>query len=228
MFHIKDQEWGELLNPFFATPELAKLYSTVSNAYLDADCYPHPLDIFRALETTTYSKTKVVILGQDPYHTKGIANGMAFATNPDNATPPSLRNIFAEVYRSTRKQPQDRTLLSWAGQGVLLLNTTLTVQEGTPEAHTGFGWQEFTSAVIDCLLEKKTALVYLLFGAHAQGWLRDRTVPANQLVIPTSHPSPRSFNKGSTASPAFWGSDCFLKANSFLAAHGETPITWAC
>lgn len=211
----KDKLAGEFEKPYFR--ELAEF---VRKEYRDTRVYPEPKNIFRAFELCPFDKTEVVILGQDPYHGKGQANGLCFAVNPGVNAPPSLQNIFKELESDLgRPISRDTDLARWAKQGVLLLNATLTVRAAQAGAHQGHGWEQFTDAAIRVLNEEKKHLVYILWGnyAKAKGAHIDRS---DNLLIESAHPSPFSAYGG------FFGSKPFSKANAYLVAHGKRTIEW--
>ena len=181
-----------------------------------------PQDPFRALKLTPRDAVKVVILGQDPYHGEGQATGLAFAVQPGVATPPSLRNIFKELQLWSPARKTDGDLTGWAEQGVLLLNTVLTVELGTPAAHAGWGWEALTDQLIARCAEGGER-VFMLWGAHAQAKLAKLDV-SRQLVLTSSHPSPLSATRSDAP---FMGSGAFDKANAWLAAKGLARIDWS-
>ena len=181
--------------------------------------YPTEENIFSSLQLTPLNKTKVVILGQDPYHRPGQANGLAFSVNKEVSIPPSLNNIFKEVSDDlNRPPPKNGDLTFWAKQGVLLLNTVLTVEDSHPDSHAGHGWEEFTDRIIEILNQKKN-IVFLLWGAKAQrkGLMIDQN---RHMVLCAPHPSPLSAYKG------FFGCKHFSKTNQYLQAKGKKPISW--
>jgi uracil-DNA glycosylase len=192
----------------------------VKEEYQKATVYPHPKNIFRAFDLCPLDRVKVVILGQDPYHGEGQANGLCFAVNAGVQAPPSLQNIFKEL-ESDLGHPvsHDTDLSRWAEQGVLLLNATLTVRAAQAGSHQGKGWERFTDAVIKRLNDEREHLVFILWGnyAKAKGARIDRS---KHLVIESAHPSPLSAHAG------FFGSKPFSKANAYLEAHGERPVGW--
>lgn len=182
--------------------------------------YPKNAEVFAALSLTPFNRVKVVILGQDPYHGPGQAHGLCFSVRPGVPLPPSLQNIFKELRSDLGCSiPTSGSLEHWALQGVLLLNTTLTVQEGQPLSHANLGWERFTDRVIKELNERRDGIVFMLWGSHAQkkGAAIDTT---RHLVLKAPHPSPLSAHRG------FLGCRHFSKANEFLSAHGGTPINW--
>ena len=207
-----DESWKGVLAEEFEKPYFAELAGFVKNAYRTRTVYPAPGKIFAAFDRTPFDKVKVVILGQDPYHEPGQAQGLAFYVPPQVRTPPSLQNIAKELGHMP-------DLLSWTGQGVMLLNATLTVEAHKAGSHQNRGWETFTDAVIRALAERRENLVFVLWGSYAQrkGAFIDR---ARHLVIASAHPSPLSAHRG------FFGSRPFEKANEYLAAHGMTPIAW--
>lgn len=180
--------------------------------------YPDASDIFRAF--TLLNETKVIIIGQDPYHGDGQANGYAFAVNRSFPIPPSLRNIFKEVKDDMGELHADKTLTHWAKQGVMLLNTTLTVSEGDPGSHFKLGWIKVTSKVIEYLSSTRDNLVFILWGAHAQKMVKHIENYDKHLVIQSPHPSPFSAHTG------FFGSKPFSRTNAYLLQHGKEPIQW--
>lgn len=212
--------WKERLIDEFANDYFQQLSAFVREEYQRATVYPDPKQIFRAFDETPFTDVKVVILGQDPYHGPGQANGLCFAVNPGVRPPPSLQNIFKEL-ESDLGRPVDRDpdLSRWAKQGVLLLNATLTVNARTPGSHQGRGWEQFTDAVVKKLGDEREGLVFILWGNYAKqkGAHIDRT---RHLVIESAHPSPFSANYG------FFGSKPFSKTNAYLESQGKAPIDW--
>jgi len=216
-----EPSWKEKLKEEFGQSYFEELTSFVRNEYSKAVVYPHPKNIFRAFDLCPFDRVKAVILGQDPYHGKGQANGLSFAVEPGVRPPPSLQNIFKEI-QSDLGEPlvhTDGDLSRWATQGVLLLNATLTVRGGGAGSHQDKGWERFTDAVIRTLSEEREHLVFILWGnyAKAKGAHIDRS---KHLVLESPHPSPFS------ASSGFFGSKPFSKANAYLTEHGMTPIDW--
>jgi uracil-DNA glycosylase len=207
-----NNSWDEILEEEFKKPYFSSLMSFVENAYQTATVYPPEEKIFNAFVKTPFDKVKVVILGQDPYHEPGEAQGLCFYVPENVKTPPSLRNIAKEL----GKMPN---LLDWAEQGVLLLNATLTVEAHKAGSHQKKGWEIFTDAVIKHLSEKKENLVFILWGAYAQkkGQIINKE---RHLTIESAHPSPLSARRG------FFGSKPFDKANDYLIRHAITPIIW--
>jgi uracil-DNA glycosylase len=207
-----NNSWDEILEEEFKKPYFSSLMSFVENAYQTATVYPPEEKIFNAFVKTPFDKVKVVILGQDPYHEPGEAQGLCFYVPENVKTPPSLRNIAKEL----GKMPN---LLNWAEQGVLLLNATLTVEAHKAGSHQKKGWEIFTDAVIKHLSEKKENLVFILWGAYAQkkGQIINKE---RHLTIESAHPSPLSARRG------FFGSKPFDKANDYLIRHAITPIIW--
>lgn len=216
-----EPSWQKVLAPEFDQEYFKNLATFVKEQYKRATVYPPPKFIFRAFELTPFDKVKVVILGQDPYHGEGQANGLCFAVGSGIRPPPSLQNIYKEIETDTgkKRELQDGDLEEWAQQGVLLLNATLTVEAGKAGSHQNQGWEQFTDAVIRILSEQKENLVFMLWGAYAKkkGEVIDR---AKHLVIESAHPSPLSAYNG------FFGSRPFTRCDQYLLAHGETPIIW--
>lgn len=187
------------------------------------DIYPPSDQVFRALSLTPPDKLKCVIVGQDPYHSPGAANGLAFSINPGRSLQPSLENIFKEYHDDTGYPvPASGDLTPWAEHGVLLLNTSLTVQRGCPNSHAGWGWDEFTGAVLEAAWKLPQPVVFVLWGANARRFaLRVTFLPAsNKEIIQSSHPSPFSANRG------FFGSRPFTQVNTLLEKHGAEPVDW--
>ncbi len=216
-----EESWKEKLAEEFERPYFKELSEFVRKEYLEEKIYPAPKYVFRAFELCPFDSVKVVILGQDPYHGEGQANGLSFAVDEKMKLPPSLQNIFKEI-ESDLGEPikhRDGDLSRWATQGVLLLNATLTVRAHMAGSHQGKGWEQFTDAVIRVLSEQREHLVFILWGNYARlkGAHIDRT---KHLVIESAHPSPFSAANG------FFGSKPFSKANQYLIEQGETPIDW--
>ena len=197
-----------------------KLHEFIDNEYNTKTIYPPRENIFFALKNTPYEYVKVVILGQDPYHGEGEAHGMCFSVNPGVKVPPSLQNIFKELHRDLGcKIPNNGYLLKWARQGVLMLNSVLTVQKDKPASHQGKGWEIFTDRIIEEINNKKTPVVFLLWGNFAK---QKASLITNEkhLVLTSSHPSPFSVRYG------FDGCSHFSKTNKFLIQNNMTPIDW--
>ena len=215
-----EESWKRVLAAEFDKPYFAELADFVRGAYASGRCYPPAKLIFNAFDRTPFDKVKVVILGQDPYHEPGQAQGLAFYVPPDVQTPPSLVNIAKELESDIGGAGcAIPDLMSWADQGVLLLNATLTVAAHRAASHQGRGWETFTDAAVRALAEGREHLVFLLWGASAQrkGAFIDRS---RHCVIESPHPSPLSAFRG------FFGSRPFSRANAYLAAHGVAPIAW--
>lgn len=218
---IFNNDWDEQLKEETEKDYFQELRYKLAKEYKLHKVYPPKEDLFKALKLTPYEDTKVVILGQDPYHGPGQAHGLSFSVKPGVRIPPSLVNIYKELHSDLGVPiPNHGTLVHWAEQGVLLLNTVLTVRDGEANSHKGLGWERFTDAVIEKLNERDKPVVFILWGSHAQkkGAFIDRK---KHLVIQTVHPSPLSVHRG------FFGSRPFSKANAFLAAHGIKPVDWA-
>lgn len=195
----------------------AKILDSVD---FDLTIYPPKELIFRALELTPFENIKVVILGQDPYHGEGEANGLAFSVNKGVKLPPSLRNIYEELKSDMGiKIPNHGDLTSWAKQGVLLLNSVLTVEKDKPASHRNIGWEEYTDSIIKKISDKKENIVFILWGKYAQS-KKDFIDERKYLVISSPHPSPFSANKG------FFGSKPFSKTNTYLKSKGKKEIDW--
>ncbi len=213
-------DWDDVIGGEFSKPYYLKLREFLKAEYENYNIYPDMYDLFTALKVTSYKDTKVVILGQDPYHEKNQAHGMSFSVKPGVAIPPSLLNMYKELNRSLGLFiPNNGYLLDWAKQGVLLLNTVLTVREGEANSHRGKGWEIFTDSVIKALSERKDPVIFLLWGNNAREKknLIDET---RHYVLEAPHPSPLSANRG------FIGSDHFKKANEILISLLKSPIDW--
>ena len=214
-------DWNPLLRDEFAKPYWAELQSFVAAQRADHPVFPPEADVFAALHLTPFVDVKVVILGQDPYHGPGQAHGLCFSVHPGVRLPPSLRNIFKELHEDLGfDPPPNGNLDAWARQGVLLLNTTLTVRSGSAASHQGRGWETFTDQVIRAVSTKTETVVFILWGAAA----RKKKVLVDQarhVIIESAHPSPLSARNG------FFGSRPFSRANAALVAASRTPINWS-
>lgn len=217
-----EEGWKNHLSEEFEKPYFRALTQKVRQDYADPTVrvYPPGKEIFAAFDASPFDATKVVIIGQDPYHGPGQANGLCFSVAPGVMMPPSLVNIFKEVSADIgAPMPADGDLSRWARQGVLLLNSSLTVREHAPKSHSGIGWETFTDAAVNALASEKMGLVFMLWGSDAirKGAKIDRE---KHLVLTSPHPSPLSAYRG------FFGNRHFSKANEYLVAHGKTPIVW--
>lgn len=213
-------DWDEILADEWEKPYYKELRQFLKREYSTQVIYPHMNDIFNALKLTSFEDTKVVIIGQDPYHGEGQAHGLCFSVKKGVALPPSLKNIFKELQTDVGKPPATHgELTHWAEQGVLLLNNVLTVREGSPASHKGMGWEIFTDRVIAELNRKETPVVFLLWGAHAQKKAEIITNPIHKKLA-CVHPSPLSASRG------FFGCRHFSKTNEILRANGLTEIQW--
>jgi uracil-DNA glycosylase len=223
MFQLADYldvKWKESLKEEISSPEFLFLEAFLQQEYRNQVIFPPFPDIFNALNFCRPKDVKVVILGQDPYHGVGEANGLAFSVNRGVKVPPSLRNIFVEINRDLQNdKPEHGNLVSWAEQGVLLLNACLTVRKDEPASHQQMGWEQFTDAVIRYLSKHSNHLVFLLWGNFAK--LKESLIDKNKhLVLLTTHPSPFSAHRG------FIGCGHFSEANKFLQKNHLTPIDW--
>lgn len=215
-----DNDWLTVMKPEFSKPYYRELYSFVSNEYNNYKCFPPAGEIYSAFELTPLSKVKVVIIGQDPYHNDGQAHGLCFSVKAGVDIPPSLVNIYSELHDDLGCYvPNNGYLVKWAEQGVLMLNTVLTVRAHVAFSHAHKGWEEFTDAAIRGLNEQNRPIVFILWGKPAQEKKKMLNNP-NHLILEAPHPSPLSAYRG------FFGSKPFSKTNAFLTAHGETPIDW--
>lgn len=220
MVHFLQNDWAEVLDEEFEKPYYKELREFLKHAYASERVYPPMEDIYNALRVTPYASTKVVILGQDPYHGPGQAHGLSFSVRPGVQPPPSLLNIFKEMESDIGcARPTHGCLLGWAEQGVLLLNTTLTVAQGRPKSHAGHGWETLTDAIIAKLSARQTPMVFILWGAHAQSKVALIDTHRHH-IIKSPHPSPLSASRG------FFGSRPFSRANAYLIQDGQTPINW--
>ena len=215
-----EQSWGRVLAEEFAGERFQKLVEFVVNEYKTKKVYPEPKNIFRAFNSCPFEEVKVVILGQDPYHGTGQANGLCFAVSEGVKLPPSLVNIYKEIEHDLGiRMSSSGGLEKWADQGVLMLNATLTVLAGLPGSHQQKGWEEFTDAVIKRISDEREGVVFLLWGRYAQnkGAVIDRE---KHLVLEAAHPSPFSAHSG------FFGCSHFSKANDYLIGTGRDPVDW--
>ena len=211
--------WKKALTNEFDKPYWRTLTTTVKKQYATSVVYPTARNIFRAFDLCPLDKVKVVILGQDPYHGKNQANGLSFSVNKGVPIPPSLQNIYKEIHNDLGITPSySGDLTRWASQGVLMLNSVLTVLSGRPASHAGLGWEEFTDTVIQTLNKNREHVVYMLWGRYAQnkGGTIDRS---KNLVLTSAHPSPYSVTY-------FYGNHHFSRCNAYLVRHGMTPIDW--
>lgn len=216
-----NNEWDALLQEEFEKDYYLQLRKFLAYEYRHQKIYPDMYDIFNALRYTSYRDVKVVILGQDPYHGAGQAHGLCFSVQRGVTPPPSLKNIFAEIQSDLGIAPPSHgELTSWARQGVLLLNTVLTVREASPNSHKGKGWEIFTDRIISLLNEREDPIVFLLWGANARAKSALITNPQHR-IFSCAHPSPLSAYHG------FFGCKHFSKTNAFLESIGKTPIDWS-
>ncbi|MFD1178986.1 uracil-DNA glycosylase [Paenibacillus puldeungensis] len=218
--NILKNDWAPYLQGEFEKPYYLQLRKFLVEEYNTRFIYPDKYDIFNALHYTSFANTKVVILGQDPYHGPGQAHGLSFSVKPGIKSPPSLQNIFKELHDDLGCYiPNNGHLVKWAEQGVLLLNTVLTVRADTPNSHKNMGWENFTDKVIETLNQKEHPVVFLLWGSHAQK-KAELITNKQHYLIKTPHPSPLSAHRG------FLGSKPFSKTNQFLKVQGLGEIDW--
>lgn len=219
MVHIGN-DWDDILADAFHSEAYQRIRYWLKKEYTEQTIYPPMEDIFNALRYTPYHSVKAVLLGQDPYHGPGQAHGLCFSVREGVQPPPSLRNIFQELESDLGyPPPKNGTLTKWANQGVLMLNSTLTVRRGQANSHKNIGWIPFTDNIIRKLNDRETPIVFLLWGGNARSKKSLITNPQH-LILETVHPSPLSAYGG------FFGCRHFSKCNEFLQAHGETPIDW--
>ena len=214
------EDWKEILSAEFSKPYFEELVAFVKWEYASGMVYPAGRNIFRAFDKCPFERLKVVIIGQDPYHGEGQANGLCFSVNEGVPFPPSLQNILKEVFDDVGKPvPASGELDRWAEQGVLLLNSVLTVRAQSAASHAGRGWEQFTDAVVRAIAERKQGVVYMLWGNYAQrkGAIAD---PTKNLILKAVHPSPLSAYRG------FFGCRHFSATNAYLVSQGKEPIEW--
>lgn len=215
-----DNDWLTELGEEFRKPYYKELYEFVKVEYNTTQIFPPADDIFNAFHLTPLSKVKVVIIGQDPYHNVGQAHGLCFSVKPNVDIPPSLVNIYKELHDDLGCEiPNNGYLVKWANQGVLMLNTVLTVRAHMANSHRGKGWEKFTDAAINALNKQDRPIVFILWGRPAQTKEKMLNNP-NHLILKASHPSPLSAYNG------FFGSRPFSQTNKFLEGHGIVPIDW--
>ncbi len=215
-----ENDWAPFFEAEFEKPYMKELFSFLKSEYAHKTIYPPKDEVFTAFRLTPYQSVKVVILGQDPYHGPKQANGLSFSVQDGVSFPPSLRNIFTELVSDTScKMPTSGDLSQWARQGVLMLNTTLTVEAANPMSHAKRGWEQFTDEVLRYLNEHEKPIVFILWGKHAQ--TKSKLIDENKhFVLKSAHPSPLSAYRG------FFGSQPFSKTNDFLVSHQLQPIDW--
>lgn len=218
---ILQNDWAQYLDAEFEKDYYIKLRQALKQEYSRATVYPDMYNIFNALHMTSYAETKVLILGQDPYHGPDQAHGLSFSVREGIPFPPSLRNMLKELKEDLGiAMPKHGCLEGWAKQGVLLLNSVLTVRQGEPNSHRMLGWEIFTDRVIEVLNEREQPVVFILWGRHAQEKL-GMIDQKRHFVLKAPHPSPLSANRG------FFGSRPYSKTNEFLRSIGQTEINWA-
>ncbi len=215
-----ENSWRNKLINEFERPYFKTLVSFIKEEYNNHQVFPPAKQIFNAFDKCPYNEVKVVIIGQDPYHNTGQANGLCFSVNDGVQIPPSLLNIYKEIKEDMGiTTPESGNLERWSQQGVLLLNATLTVRAHTPGSHQGKGWEQFTDTIIDLLSNECSGLVFILWGNYAQ--LKGRNIDANKhLVLKSPHPSPLSSYRG------FFGKKHFSKTNEYLIKQNKMPIDW--
>lgn len=216
-----DASWAEILSDEFSKPYFVKLMDFVKHAYATTICFPIESQIFSAFDRCKFNDVKVVILGQDPYHGFGQANGLCFSVSDGVSFPPSLRNIFLELQNDLGLPiPISGNLERWADQGVLLLNATLTVEKGKPGSHQNQGWEQFTDAVIELISKHKENVIFLLWGSFAKS--KTKLIDLNKHhILCSGHPSPMSANRGH-----WFGNKHFSKTNEILISKGLNGIDW--
>ncbi len=216
---VVDERWDKILNKEYQKDYFKKLVAFIKSEYKNKIIYPRASDMFNSLKLTHYEDVKVVILGQDPYHGEGEAHGLSFSVKKGIKLPPSLVNIFKELEKDLGIKRSKGTLDDWASQGVLLLNTVLTVEKDKPNSHKGKGWEQFTDAIINKLNEREDSIVFILWGNNAKS-KKKLINNTKHLIIESAHPSPFSCHYG------FEGSKPFSKTNDFLLKNHKIPIKW--
>lgn len=213
-------DWDEILKGEFDKDYYLGIREFLKSEYKTHTIYPNMFDIFNALKYTSYEGTKIVIIGQDPYHGPNQAHGLCFSVQDGIAPPPSLVNIYKELSSDLGIPiPKSGNLTKWAKEGVLLLNNVLTVRAGCPDSHKGRGWEQFTDCIISHLNDREKPVVFMLWGANAKTKAKLITNPKH-LILTSVHPSPLSAHRG------FFGCRHFSKANAFLESNGQTPVDW--
>jgi uracil-DNA glycosylase len=216
-----EKSWKKVLEPYFETDSFKQLTDFVRNEYLTKTVYPAPKNVFNAFNSTPFDKVKVVIIGQDPYHNPGQAHGLCFSVQPGVTPPPSLKNIYKELDSdlNIKKDFTNGDLTDWAKQGVLLINSVLTVRKNEAGSHANKGWEDFTNEVIKQLSDKKENLVFLLWGNYAKQ--KGKIIDKNKhLILEAAHPSPFSAHNG------FFGCRHFSQTNQYLKKHNKKEINW--
>ncbi|MBQ7349241.1 MAG: uracil-DNA glycosylase [Clostridia bacterium] len=215
------EEWDKILEEEFSSPEYLKLRQFLKSEYSTRTIYPSMYDIFNSMKYTSFDNVKVVLLGQDPYHNVGQAMGLSFSVPDGVDIPPSLVNMYKELYNETGIEPKKTgNLTGWAKQGVLLLNTVLTVRAHQANSHKGQGWEKFTDSVIKKISDKKEHVVFLLWGGNARS-KKPLIDTEKHLILECAHPSPLSAYNG------FFGCGHFVKTNEYLEKFGLQPIDWS-
>ena len=221
------ESWQKILQSEFDQLYFEELVARVKSEYSTSKVYPAPANIFRAFDLVPFDSVNVVILGQDPYHTPNVADGLAFSTPNSNRVPPSLMNIYKEIaseYPETKYEFSNKPdLTRWAEQGILLLNTSLTVRESEANSHSKYGWDKFTDKVIETIAKQKNNVVFILWGGNARKKkliIEPYLLTNNHLILESAHPSPLSAHNG------FFGNNHFRLCNEFLVVNSLTPIKW--
>jgi uracil-DNA glycosylase len=219
-----EHSWKELLKQEFDKSYFIELTNKVKGEYMNSIVYPAPQNIFKALDTVPVDEVKVVILGQDPYHTPNVADGLAFSSIDGNKVPPSLLNIYKEIMLEYKIDKYDYytnpNLLRWANQGVLLINSCLTVRQGEPNSHSSFGWSNFTDSIIEELSKTRHNIIFILWGGFARKKASLISNSNNHLILQSAHPSPLSAYNG------FFGNNHFIQTNEYLKKLGLKEIDW--
>lgn len=216
-----EKEWRDALKDSVNQKNFLQLLEYINHEYRDKQVFPRKENVFKAFELTPFSNVNVVILGQDPYHNEGQADGMSFSVSEGVTVPPSLKNIYKEIHNDigTQKDMSNGNLQSWASQGVLLLNSILTVVAHTPLAHKNKGWEDFTDTVISTVSRKRDHVVFILWGNYAKS-KKTLIDGSKHLILEASHPSPFSAYNG------FFGCNHFSQCNNYLEVHGKATIVW--
>lgn len=218
MTNIVGNDWDIILEKEYEKEYFKSIIKEIDKEYKSNICFPHKKDVFRALKMTAYKDVKVVILGQDPYHGENEANGLSFSINNGVKITPSLRNIFKEIEIELGVKRINTDLSDWANQGVLLLNSILTVKKDRPLSHKNIGWEMFTDVIIKKISQKNDKIIFILWGNYARS--KKTLIEKDNYILESVHPSPLSASRG------FFNNNIFMKTNEILKKEGKNPIIW--